>query len=159
MCLGVPGRIVAIDGLIAVVDFWGMRREVRLEIVDEPVGVGDYILNHVGYAIRRIPEADIQGTLDLYEQLLREAGANDDDLMTADVRSELAATSAGRQGGAEAPPLRTAASDRRDGPSAASDRRDGPSAASDRRGGPSATSDRRGGPLGPPNSAESGNGH
>ena len=89
MCLGVPGRIVDINGLIAVVDFWGVRREVRLELVDQPVAIGDYILNHVGYAIRRIPEADIQGTLDLYEQLLREAGA--DDLMSADVRGELAA--------------------------------------------------------------------
>jgi hydrogenase expression/formation protein HypC len=92
MCLGVPGRIVEINGLVAVVDFWGMRREVRLELVDQPVMVGDYILNHVGYAIRRIPEADIQGTLDLYAELLREAGVNQDDLMTADVRSELAAT-------------------------------------------------------------------
>ena len=92
MCLGVPGRIVQIDGLVAVVDFWGMRRQVRLELVDQPVEVGDYILNHVGYAIRRIPESDIQGTLDLYEQLLREAGGNGDDLMTADVRGELAAT-------------------------------------------------------------------
>jgi hydrogenase expression/formation protein HypC len=92
MCLGVPGRIVALNDLVAVVDFWGMRREVRLELVDQPVAVGDYILNHVGYAIRRIPDADIQGTLDLYEQLLREAGADADDLMTADVRGELAAT-------------------------------------------------------------------
>jgi len=90
MCLGVPGRIVAIDGLVAVVDFWGMRREVRLELGDQSVAVGDYILNHVGYAIRRIPESDIQGTLDLYEQLLREAGGGD--LMAADVRAELAAS-------------------------------------------------------------------
>ena len=92
MCLGVPGRIVDINGLVAIVDFWGMRREVRLELVDQPVAVGDYILNHVGYAIRRIPETDIQGTLDLYEQLLHEAADDDKDLMTADVRSELAAT-------------------------------------------------------------------
>jgi hydrogenase expression/formation protein HypC len=91
MCLGVPGRIVAIDGLIAIVDFWGMRREVRLELVDQPVVVGDYILNHVGYAIRRIPEDDIQGTLEMYAELLREAGASDEDLMSADVRAELAA--------------------------------------------------------------------
>jgi hydrogenase expression/formation protein HypC len=90
MCLGVPGRIVAINGLVAVVDFWGMRREVRLELVDQPVDVGDYILNHVGYAIRRIPEEDIQGTLDLYEELLREAGVTND-LMSADVRAEIAA--------------------------------------------------------------------
>lgn len=91
MCLGVPGRIVDISGLVAIVDFWGMRREVRLELVDQPVAVGDYILNHVGYAIRRIPEEDIEGTLALYEELLREAGATED-LMTADVRAELAAT-------------------------------------------------------------------
>lgn len=91
MCLGVPGRIVEVNGLIAVVDFWGIRREVRLELVDQPVEVGDYILNHVGYAIRRIPDEDIQGTLDLYEQLLREAGTDDSDLMAADVRGEIAA--------------------------------------------------------------------
>jgi hydrogenase expression/formation protein HypC len=91
MCLGVPGRIVEINDLVAVVDFWGMRREVRLELVDQPVAIGDYILNHVGYAIRRIPEADIEGTLALYEELLREAGGAED-LMSADVRGELAAT-------------------------------------------------------------------
>ena len=55
MCLGVPGRIIDVNGLVATVDFWGIRREVRLELVDQPVAPGDYILNHVGYAIRRIP--------------------------------------------------------------------------------------------------------
>jgi hydrogenase expression/formation protein HypC len=90
MCLGVPGRIVEVDGLTATVDFFGVRRVVRLELVDQPVEAGDYILNHVGYAIRRIPEEDIGGTLALYEQLLREA---DDDLMAADVRGEIEATS------------------------------------------------------------------
>ena len=87
MCLGVPGRIVAIDGLLATVDFWGVRRDVRLDVVDEPVEPGDYILNHVGYAIRRIPESDIEATLALYEELLRHAAA--DDLMAADVRAEI----------------------------------------------------------------------
>ena len=86
MCLGVPGRIVQIDGLVATADFFGVKRQVRLELVDEPVQVGDYILNHVGFAIRRIPEEDIQGTLDLYEQLLQESDA---DLMAADVRGEV----------------------------------------------------------------------
>jgi hydrogenase expression/formation protein HypC len=87
MCLGVPGKIVAIDGLVATVDFWGVRREVRLEVVDEPVQPGDYILNHVGYAIRRIPSSEIDATLALYEELLRRA--DEDDLMAADVRAEI----------------------------------------------------------------------
>ena len=79
-------------GLTATVDFFGVRRVVRLELVDEPVAAGDYVLNHVGYAIRRIPEDDIGGTLALYEQLLREA---EDDLMAADVRGEIAAAAKG----------------------------------------------------------------
>jgi hydrogenase expression/formation protein HypC len=90
MCLGVPGRVIEVHDLIAVVDFFGVRRQVRLELVDQPVAPGDYILNHVGYAIRRIPEDDIEGTLALYEQLLQEA--SDRDLMAADVRGELEAT-------------------------------------------------------------------
>ena len=94
MCLGVPGRVVELDDLIAVVDFWGVRRRVRLDIVDEPVSVGDYVLNHVGYAIRRIPVEDVQGTLDLYEQLLKESAA---DLMAADVRGEIGAAQDGRE--------------------------------------------------------------
>ena len=86
MCLGVPGRVVNIDGNIAVVDFFGVRRQTRLDLVDEPVGPGDYILNHVGFAIRRIDPSEIDETLALYELLLRE---NDDDIMAADIRGEI----------------------------------------------------------------------
>ena len=91
MCLGVPGRVVEIHDCTATVDFWGVRREVRLDIVDEPVAPGDYILNHVGFAIRRIPAESVAETLALYEMLLRE-GENAADLMTSDVRAEIAGT-------------------------------------------------------------------
>jgi hydrogenase expression/formation protein HypC len=87
MCLGVPGRVVSVDGDVAVVDFWGVTKQVRLEVVDEPVAPGDYVMNHVGFAIRRIPAEEIGETLALYDELLRRAAA--DDLMAADVRGEL----------------------------------------------------------------------
>lgn len=91
MCLGVPGKIVDVNGMTATVDFWGVRKVVRLEVVDEPVQPGDYILNHVGYAIRRIPAEDIGATLALYEELLARADEADaEDLMAADVRGEIA---------------------------------------------------------------------
>jgi len=89
MCLGVPGQVVELDELSAVVDFWGVKRRVRLDLVDEPVAVGDYVLNHVGFAIRRIPPEDVALTLEMYEQLLRERS---DDLMAADVRGEIDAS-------------------------------------------------------------------
>ncbi len=89
MCLGVPGKVLEIDGNMALVDFWGVQKNVRLDIVDEPVSPGDYVLNHVGFAIRRIPAEDIGATLELYEELLK--AANNEDLMASDVRGEIAA--------------------------------------------------------------------
>ena len=90
MCLGVPGRVVSVDGEIAQVDFWGVTKPVRLDVVDEPVVPGDYVLNHVGFAIRRIPPEEIGETLALYDELLGRAGIAD--LMAEDIRGELAAT-------------------------------------------------------------------
>ena len=86
MCLGVPGKVIEVDGWTAVVDFWGVRKQVLLNIVDEPVAPGDYILNHVGFAIRRIPPESVVETLALYETLLKD---DVDDLMTSDVRGEI----------------------------------------------------------------------
>jgi hydrogenase expression/formation protein HypC len=92
MCLGVPGRVTEVEDVTAVVDFFGVQKELRLDIVDVPVTVGDYVLNHVGFAIRRIPPEDVQTTLELYEQLLREnTGKGPEDLMAADVRGEIEA--------------------------------------------------------------------
>ena len=88
MCLGVPGKVVAVHGQTATVDFFGVRRETRLDVVDEPVAPGDYILNHVGFAIRKIPPHEIQETLALYDLLLQET---EGDMMAADVRGEISA--------------------------------------------------------------------
>lgn len=88
MCLGVPGRIIDIHDSMATVDFWGVRRQVCLDIIDEPVVAGDYILNHVGFAIRRIPSESIAETLALYEELMAEDAS---DAMAADVRGEIEA--------------------------------------------------------------------
>jgi hydrogenase expression/formation protein HypC len=89
MCLGVPGRILEIDGLVATVDFFGVRKQIRLDIVDVPVAPGDYILNHVGFAIHRIPAEEIGETLALFDEIL--ASAEPQDLMAADVQGELLA--------------------------------------------------------------------
>ena len=89
MCLGVPGKVLAIEGLTATVDFFGVKKELRLDIVDVPVVVGDYVLSHVGFAIRRIPPEEVGETLALFDQILKEAAQ--DDLMAEDVRGEMAA--------------------------------------------------------------------
>jgi len=82
--------VLEVDGWTAIVDFWGVKKQVLLNIVDEPVAPGDYILNHVGFAIRRIPPEAVAETLALYEELLKDGV---DDLMASDVRGEVEGTS------------------------------------------------------------------
>jgi hydrogenase expression/formation protein HypC len=67
VCRGVPGRVVTVTDAIATVDFWGVVKPVRLELLDEPVTPGDYVFTHLGRALRRIPPEDVSDVLALYE--------------------------------------------------------------------------------------------
>jgi len=71
MCIGFPGKIISIDeNNYAVIDISGTRREVCLDIIDEPVGVGDYVISHAGYAIHKIDEAEAQEKLNFLQELI-----------------------------------------------------------------------------------------
>jgi hydrogenase expression/formation protein HypC len=83
MCLGVPGRIVAIadaQDQRAIAEVEGVRREISVALLGvatgdgevvtageatglEAVAVGDWVLIHVGFAMSRIDEAEAQETL------------------------------------------------------------------------------------------------
>ncbi|MFN3920467.1 MAG: HypC/HybG/HupF family hydrogenase formation chaperone [Methylohalobius sp.] len=64
MCLGVPGKIVAISDAerqLAQVDIGGVRREVNLACVIEEGErledlIGVWVVVHVGFALSRIDE-------------------------------------------------------------------------------------------------------
>lgn len=86
MCLGIPGQITEIDGMEAQAEFWDVEKTVRLDIVGDDVEEGDYILNHVGYAIRKIPEEQVEETMELFESMLDRDGS---DMLTDDVMDEL----------------------------------------------------------------------
>jgi len=73
MCLGLPGQIIEIEEKTAIVDFWGTRKRINLEILTETVAAGDYIIDHEGYAIRRVPVEQVADTLLMYEAVLSEA--------------------------------------------------------------------------------------
>ena len=76
MCLGVPGQVLAIRGTTATVDFWGVQKNVRLDNVAEAIEPGDYIIDHAGYAVRKLNADDIAETLAMYEVILTEAGCD-----------------------------------------------------------------------------------
>ena len=86
MCLGVPGQVIRIQGKVATVDFWGTRRNVRIDSASGPVLVGDYVIDHAGVVERKIPIEEVADTLALYEVILTEAGC---DPIATDVVAEL----------------------------------------------------------------------
>ncbi|HPI93168.1 MAG TPA: HypC/HybG/HupF family hydrogenase formation chaperone [Deltaproteobacteria bacterium] len=54
----------------AVIDIGGTRREVCLDIIDEQVGIGDFVLCHAGFAIHKVDEAEAAEKLALLRELL-----------------------------------------------------------------------------------------
>jgi len=71
MCLGVPMRIVSISGTDAVAEIDGVKREASLMLVDEQVGVGDYVIVHAGFAISRLDEAEAKETLAIMREIFQ----------------------------------------------------------------------------------------
>ncbi|MFA9400852.1 MAG: HypC/HybG/HupF family hydrogenase formation chaperone [Acidobacteriota bacterium] len=77
MCLGIPGLIVEIvdlDNRTAKIEVSGVRRNVDVGLLWEgpdAVGVGDWVLIHVGFAISRIDESEAEEML----RALRALGA------------------------------------------------------------------------------------
>jgi hydrogenase expression/formation protein HypC len=61
-------RIQQIDGNVAEATLSGTNRSVYLDILDEEVDIGDYLIVHAGFAIHRIDEKDAKETLDLFEK-------------------------------------------------------------------------------------------
>jgi hydrogenase expression/formation protein HypC len=68
MCLGIPGEVLKIDGEEARAEFRGAEKWIRIDVVGDDLEVGDYVLNHAGFAIRKIPEAQVERTVELYEE-------------------------------------------------------------------------------------------
>ena len=69
MCVGVPSKIVKIDDSMAIIDVEGAQREVSLLLLDEEVQIGDYVIVHAGFAIRKIHEEEAHENLRLMKKM------------------------------------------------------------------------------------------
>lgn len=65
MCLAIPSKIVEIDELKAVVDVYGARREINLMLMNDEVGLGDYVLVHAGFALQKVERESAREALEV----------------------------------------------------------------------------------------------
>jgi hydrogenase expression/formation protein HypC len=91
MCLAIPAQIVEFvdsERFLANVDVSGVRRVVNVALVSggtDAVGVGDWVLLHVGFAMSRIDEHEAQATLDALRALGEAYEQELEDLRTSEV--------------------------------------------------------------------------
>lgn len=70
MCLAIPSKITRIQNNMATIDVEGVQREASLMLLED-AQVGDYVIVHAGFAIKKLDETAARETL----SLLREAVA------------------------------------------------------------------------------------
>ena len=79
MCLGIPMEVLTVDGYLARCSAQGVEREVSLFMMqDEPVGPGDFVMVHVGYAIQKMTPQEARSAWELFDEVLRAEGADAD---------------------------------------------------------------------------------
>ena len=69
MCLSIPSKVLSIDeNNFAIVETLGVKRGVSLDLIGEPVAVGEYVLIHVGFAMQKIDTQIAKESLEIYKQ-------------------------------------------------------------------------------------------
>ena len=71
MCIAFPGKIISIDeDNFAVIDIGGTKREVSLDLMDEEVVLGEYVIAHAGYAMHKVDEAFAKESLETLKEII-----------------------------------------------------------------------------------------
>jgi hydrogenase expression/formation protein HypC len=66
MCLGIPAQLVAGETGhpdLARVDMGGVTRVINMGLLDDPLGPGDWVLVHMGFALQAMTAAEAQDAL------------------------------------------------------------------------------------------------
>lgn len=67
MCVAAPGKITAIDGTTATVEYNTNKINANIGIVNAKVG--DWVLVHAGLVIQVLGEDEAQSMLELFQEL------------------------------------------------------------------------------------------
>lgn len=62
MCLGIPARIIEIEGDFAKVNIDGATIRIGIQLIENPK-IGDYVIVHTGYALEKINEDEATETI------------------------------------------------------------------------------------------------
>ena len=73
MCLSIPSKVVKIseDQTMCTVDTMGVQRDANLMMMtDDEVKLGDYVLLHIGFVMKKIDEEEALISIEGYREML-----------------------------------------------------------------------------------------
>ncbi|MFL1706941.1 HypC/HybG/HupF family hydrogenase formation chaperone [Campylobacter sp. MOP7] len=80
MCLSIPSKVLEVDeNNVALVETLGVQRRVSLDLIGEPVEIGEYVLIHVGYAMEKIDTKYALESLEIYRQIAADMASGEID--------------------------------------------------------------------------------
>jgi len=69
MCLGIPMKILKIEGDRAIVSAASVERRIAINFLTNPK-IGDYVIVHAGFAIEKINPEKAEETLQMLKDVL-----------------------------------------------------------------------------------------
>lgn len=74
MCLAIPSKVLAINSQTntATIETLGVSREASLDLMQEEVQVGEYVLLHIGYVMSKIDTQAALESIELYKQIVQD---------------------------------------------------------------------------------------
>jgi len=68
MCLGIPAKIIQIEGEFAKANINGATIKVGVQLLED-IRIGDYVLVHTGYALEKLSKEDALETIKTLREL------------------------------------------------------------------------------------------
>ncbi len=69
MCLGIPMKVLKIEGERAIAEVGGAEREISIALLED-LKIGDYVIVHAGFAIEKLDEKEAIETLDMIREII-----------------------------------------------------------------------------------------
>jgi hydrogenase expression/formation protein HypC len=69
MCIGIPVKVIELNGTSGKVDYQGVARETSFMMLPD-AQVGDYVILHAGFAIKKLSPKDAAETLRLFAEMV-----------------------------------------------------------------------------------------
>lgn len=91
MCLAIPSKVISInkETNMATLDTLGVQREASLDLMQDNVAIGDFVLLHVGYVMGKIDEEDAIESLKLYAEMLAAMQEEDEERLMLEEANRL----------------------------------------------------------------------